>query len=138
MYKMVKKRLILLGIVLYFVVDSIILLLSKTIDFLFSHIEAPYVLPLFFKLILYTTLAILLFYKIFTVQTIKLWVLVLAIISRFVPSSSLSNYSETQLYYYLSIGNFLNYAFFFVVTIISYIILSRAAIDTNTTYGHNE
>lgn len=119
---MKNSKYIFLGIVLYFIADSILLLLSKFVDILTFVFELNIILNLSSKFILYVFLIFIFFRFIkYSKFIIKPWLLILIILTRFIPSVVFTHYSNSDMYYLNSIDKFLAYSFLLVIAVISYI-----------------
>ena len=97
---MENKKLIYYGIALYFIVDSIQLLLMKIIDTLTFHLEINFIINLSIKFFLYILLLILVFRSLKNIRVIKPWLLILIILSRFIPHQALQSDSASDTYIY--------------------------------------
>jgi len=130
---MENREYLFLGIILYFIADSIVLLMSKFIDMLTLIFAINIILNIFFKFIGYGIIAFLLFRFIkHSKKNVSKTLFIFIILTRFIPSVGLTSiYSSNELYYFNSIGKFLGYFFLLIVVAISYIKLYREESERN-------
>ena len=93
----------------------------KIIDTLSFHLEINFIINLSIKLLLYIFLLILIFRSLKNIRIIKPWLLILIILSRFIPHQTLSSDSASDTYIYYNFEKFMTMTFYLGLAIISYV-----------------
>jgi hypothetical protein len=107
------------GIVLYFIVDSLLLTISKVSSYISTILNLDYLFNLITCILLYIVVIILSFKYIHLINKINLIILLFFIIIRFIPYPDPAH-TNLELGKFLQYDKFLHYISLFSLTIIAY------------------
>jgi hypothetical protein len=107
------------GIVLYFIVDSLLLTISKVSSYISVILNLDYLFNLITCILLYFVVIILSFKYIHLINKINLKILLFFIIIRFLPYPD-STHTNLELGKFLQYDKFIHYISLFSLTIIAY------------------